>query len=75
MENERAVELKQHHSVFVWEHTVTDAMRKEECLCLNCNKMQRCSMAAILYNMCKLQDIAMMITRCKHWFAKEKNDG
>lgn len=42
-----------------------DELRKEECLCINCPHMNTCHIAKMLYEICKAQDMAMMITRCK----------
>jgi len=54
----------------VWENTNMDSLRKTNCLCLSCDRMSRCATAKKLYGICKVNDMAMMITRCKKWRMK-----
>lgn len=66
----------------VWENITLDALRKGECLCLNCAHLSRCpvkssyreegspeplSAAAALYKLCCDTGMAMAITRCPAW--------
>lgn len=54
----------------VWENTFTDQLRKRECLCFSCDKIKECNQAKQLYNICKTNDMALMITRCKNFKIK-----
>ena len=59
--------LEEHYGVDVWTNKPIDNIRKEECLCLHCSKQPTCPIAKQLYEICKANDIAMCITRCKSW--------
>ncbi len=53
----------------VWVNPVTETMRKDECLCLNCanlkpNQRDNCSFAQAFYDTCVKGKIALMVTRC-----------
>lgn len=54
----------------VWINNATDDLKKTECLCLNCENIKLCDTAKQLYNMCVIDDIAIMITRCKDFKLK-----
>ena len=46
-----------------------DALRKTECLCLNCGNMKpgqpdHCQIAQAIYGICVKENVAMAITRC-----------
>jgi hypothetical protein len=47
-----------------------DLLRREECLCINCDRKNEpkpyasCPVAVKIYNICVEHDMAMMITRC-----------
>ena len=64
-----------HYGKEVFVNTTTEALRREECLCLNCENMKpgddNCHIANALYKICKKEDIAMAITRCPLWKPKE----
>jgi hypothetical protein len=62
-----------HYGEEVWTNTVTDAMRKIECLCLNCNNISHCPMAHRFFDACKEENIALMVTRCKSFTDKAVN--
>ena len=54
----------------------TESLRREECLCLNCYRMrpedpEHCTYAADLYRVCRAGNIALCVTRCKRFSAKE----
>jgi hypothetical protein len=66
-------ELQKHYGADVWTNPYTDYIRREECLCLNCNCLDWCPAAKQLYELCKGYDLALMMTRCKSW--EEKSNG
>ena len=56
----------------VWENTIMDAMRKENCMCLHCANMKpgkpdHCQIAAAFYVICKAHGCAFILTRCDSW--------
>ena len=60
------------YGCLVWEDEAADALRKERCLCLNCAKCKpgekdHCPIAARLYEVCKKDNVALMVTRCAEW--------
>jgi hypothetical protein len=59
--------LEEHHGAMVWTNPFTDFIRREECLCLNCKSMDSCPIAKQLYQLCKDNDLALMMTRCKSY--------
>ena len=65
-----------HYGHEVWVNPTTEALRKSECLCLNCGNLKpgqpdHCPIAQSLYEICVKKNIAMAITRCPVW--KNKN--
>ena len=54
----------------IWSNTRMDKLRREECLCRNCERMNdkppyaSCPVAGKLYQICLEHDMAMAITRC-----------
>jgi hypothetical protein len=58
---------KEHYGVEVWENVITDKVRKTKCLCFNCRKLGKCDIANHLYQFCKKNNIALMMTRCKEF--------
>ena len=61
------------YDVGVWSNTEMDELRKTECLCLNCGPLKNCSTAKKLYEICKEENMAMMITRCKGYAPPEED--
>ncbi|HTP56683.1 MAG TPA: hypothetical protein VMJ72_00175 [Candidatus Paceibacterota bacterium] len=64
-----------HYDKSVWVNPTTEAMRRSECLCLNCRNMKpgaadHCSIAQKLYAVCMADNVAMIITRCPLWAPK-----
>lgn len=60
---------EEHYGNMVWVNPTTEAIRREECLCLNCNKCKpgqpnHCHIAQALYEVCKRENIALAVTRC-----------
>ena len=63
---------EKHHGKEVWVNPTTESIRKEECLCFNCNLLKpdqqdNCFIAKLLYEACAQNDIALMVTRCPLW--------
>jgi hypothetical protein len=56
-----------HYGQDVWVNQFTERFRKEECLCLHCDILKECSYAKRLYETCVAGDIALAVTRCKHY--------
>lgn len=54
----------------VWANTEMDALRRKECLCVNCERKNEpkpyasCPVAARIYEICVGHNMAMAITRC-----------
>jgi|WetSurMetagenome_2_1015567.scaffolds.fasta_scaffold441091_2 hypothetical protein len=72
-------QLKQeeHYGVVVWVNPTTEALRRTECLCLNCTclkpgKTDNCPYAQRLYEVCKDGNIALAVTRCLPFTPNEK---
>ena len=60
---------QEHYGVMVWVNPTTEPLRRDECLCLNCDKMHsgqsnHCPVAQVFFEMCKTHNIALMVTRC-----------
>jgi len=51
----------------VYEHTEMDALRKTQCLCLNCNKLGNCVYAEKGLELCKEAGMAWAVTRCAYF--------
>jgi hypothetical protein len=58
------------YGVTVWSNTMMDELRKDECLCLNCDRMEECPIAKSLYTDCREWDLALAVTRCPKWIRK-----
>ena len=61
---------EEHYGTMVWANSYTDELRKSECLCLYCGLLGECLTAKTLLYICKTDDAAMCITRCKNWKPK-----
>lgn len=54
----------------VWSNIELDALRRKECLCINCDRKNdtapysSCPVAAKLYKICVEHNMAMAITKC-----------
>lgn len=73
------VARQNHHNASVWTNVSMDKMRRSECLCLNCHNCGNgldgelcCPYSRLLFNFCRITDIALMITFCPTF--KEKLD-
>ena len=60
------VEIEEHYSTLVYVNTMTESLRRSECLCLNCESMKSCEYAKAFYELCIKGNIALMVTRCYH---------
>lgn len=61
-----------HYERKVWVNPTTESLRRDECLCLNCDalkigKPENCPVAGKLYELCKGANIALAVTRCPYW--------
>lgn len=59
----------------VWETPTMDFLRKNHCMCHNCDRMKptepdHCKIAQSFYAICKEHGTAFILTRCESW--KEK---
>lgn len=48
-----------------------DELRRERCLCLNCGDIESCQAAKQLFEICKINNMALAVTRCLSWVQKE----
>lgn len=61
---------EEHYGKKVWVSPVVETLRRSECLCYNCKKLEpgqdetNCPIAGALYNICKMEDVALTVTRC-----------
>jgi hypothetical protein len=60
--------IKYGHEVI--QNSVTDKIRKTECMCLNCKDLDVCNIAHEMYELCKEFNCAVMMTRCKYFEEK-----
>lgn len=69
-------EQQQHYGLMVWVSPALETVRRDQCLCLNCQRCQpgqrgHCFMAEGLYRLCCRGGLAMVISRCPQWTPKE----
>ena len=69
------VEKQPHHGDEVWTNVPMDALRRSQCLCLNCADMGACNRASRLYDLCRRTGLALAVTRCPVFARKERPDG
>ncbi|OGJ57998.1 hypothetical protein A2635_03130 [Candidatus Peribacteria bacterium RIFCSPHIGHO2_01_FULL_51_9] len=67
---------EEHFGTQVWVNPTTESMREEECLCFSCknlkpNEPDNCPIAQALYQICVREKVALTLTRCPEWAAKE----
>lgn len=56
------------HDTEVYADIEMDNLRRERCLCLNCNKMDTsCHTAKVFYHLSLQNGIALMVTRCRDY--------
>jgi hypothetical protein len=58
------IRLVEKYGMAVWQNVEMDEARKTQCLCMCCQKMGKCDIAAKGYTLCKETNIAFMVTRC-----------
>jgi hypothetical protein len=59
------IKREEHYGVNVCVNVRMDGMRKQECLCFNCDKCaDKCERADELFELCKKYNLATMVTRC-----------
>jgi len=59
-----AVSKIEKYGVLVFQHPEMDELRRSQCLCLNCQKMDNCEIAHAGFELCKKFNIAYAVTRC-----------
>lgn len=64
-----------HYGQKVWVNPITEALRKSECLCLNCGNLKpgqpdNCPIAQLFYEICVTNNVAIATTRCFIWKPK-----
>jgi hypothetical protein len=73
------IEWQKHYDKNVQTNVAMDILRRDQCLCLNCTgellnmdtkEFYKCPIASKLYEICKQEDIALMITRCPNFYNK-----
>ena len=63
------------HGKRAWAHPIMDSLRREECLCLNCDNLKpgqsdNCHIAQTFYEVCVKENVALAVTRCPFWEPK-----
>jgi len=56
--------IEEHHDAMVCVNTLTERLRRSECLCLNCINLKDCNYAQQLFELCRKGYVALMVTRC-----------
>jgi hypothetical protein len=51
-----------------------DELRRDRCLCLQCDFLKSCDLARTMFILCKDHDMALAVTRCKQFDSGEKNE-
>lgn len=60
------VVLEEHYGSNVWVNPEMDELRKDSCLCFNCEELDKsCDIAKKFYHLCQENDCALILTRCK----------
>lgn len=67
---------EEHHGADVWVNPLTESLRREECLCLNCANMQpgqpeHCYVAQAFFLICGQENVALAVTRCPKFTPKK----
>jgi hypothetical protein len=67
-----------HYRQKVWVNPTTETIRKEECLCHNCDNLKtdklvdNCTKAEALFQIIQRENVALIITRCPAWKPKDE---
>jgi hypothetical protein len=67
------VERQEHYGSTVWVNAGMDLLRKTQCLCLDCDEMQKegpCVVGLNLFNICQKNSLALAVTRCPNYKPK-----
>jgi len=57
-----------HYGLEVWVDLETEALRKEQCLCLRCENLgSNCTAADEFLALCITHGTALLMTRCPRW--------
>lgn len=67
------IKLEVHYGEEVFVNTLTERLRGEECLCLNCGRLDKCPPAKAFYELCKRYHIALAVTRCGEWLQRQED--
>ena len=51
----------------VWANPKTEALRRDECLCLHCESLGDCIVAKRGLDLCRAGNLAFIVTRCPVW--------
>jgi hypothetical protein len=67
--------VESHFGVDVHVNPLMEALRPDQCLCLNCGRLDlnpadNCKNAQALYELCVKNNLAMAVTRCPNWIQK-----
>ncbi len=75
--------MQEHYGCRVQTNIAMDILRSDQCLCFNCtgkifdaDEMQEynCHIRQALYQTCKEENIALMVTRCPHFYSNKDED-
>jgi hypothetical protein len=66
------VQREIHYDTSVLVNQKTEPMRREECLCLNCD-YENCEVAHGLFATCKDYSLALIVTRCPDFKFRGEN--
>src|SRR3989344_1288760 len=69
-------EQEERYGEKVWVNPTTEEIRREECLCWNCDNLKigepdNCVKAEKLYQVCKSENLAVILTWCPIWKPKK----
>ena len=62
-----------HQDKKVWVETIMDELRRNRCLCLQCDNLADCDVAEAMYAICKDNDLVIATTRCRMFDNGHKN--
>ena len=58
------------HNRETYENSETEALRKDNCMCLHCTKIKDCTLAKRFLDVCISGECAFIMTRCSQWSDK-----
>lgn len=69
--------LVESHGFMVYENPTIEAIRRDECLCLNCGRFkpgtdEHCRIAALLFAVCRIGGVTTPVSRCPDWIKPEE---